>query len=45
MVVLVTSSDEKIIDMSDAELTQGQEIEQKIVEDIVKQHNLFIASS
>jgi len=43
MVVLVSANDEKVIDMSDTELSQGQEIEKKIVEDIVKQHGQFIA--
>jgi len=44
MVVLVSGSDEKVINMTDTELSQGLEIEKKIVEDIVKLHNIFISS-
>ena len=42
MVVLVSGSEETPITMSDDEMARGDEIERKIVDNIVKLHNLFI---
>ena len=44
-VVIVTPTEEKAVWMSDAELEQGHEIEEKIVADLLKMHQEFIAGS
>lgn len=45
MVVLVSSSEETPITMTDDEISKGDEIERKIVDDIVKLHHIFIATN
>lgn len=45
MVVLVSSSEETPITMTDDEISKGDEIERKIVETIVKLHSVFMATS
>lgn len=41
-VVIVTANEENAIWMSDSELEQGKDIEEKIVADLVKKHGEFI---
>ncbi|KAK2178912.1 hypothetical protein NP493_525g06082 [Ridgeia piscesae] len=41
-VVMVTQESEQIVKMDDEELSRGQEIEAKIVEEVVKRHRMFI---
>ena len=45
MVVLVSNSEETPITMTDDEMSRGDEIEQKIVDIIVKLHNTFIITN
>ena len=45
MVVLVSNSEETPITMTDDEMSRGDEIEQKIVDTIVKLHNTFIITN
>ena len=45
MVVLVSGSEETPVTMTDDELTRGDEIERKIVDNIVKLHNVFITAN
>ena len=45
MVVLVSNSEETPITMTDDEMSRGDEIEQKIVDNIVKLHNTFIITN
>lgn len=44
-VVIVTPTEEKAVWMSDAELETGREIEEKIVADLIKMHQEFMAGS
>lgn len=44
-VVIVTASEENAIWMSDSELEQGKDIEEKIVADLAKKHSEFIRSN
>ena len=44
-VVIITPTQETAIWMSDSELEAGREIEEKIVADLKKMHQQFIASS
>ena len=44
-VVIVTASEENAIWMSDSELEQGKDIEEKIVTDLVKKHSEFIRNN
>jgi len=39
---MVTQESEQIVKMDDEELSRGQEIEAKIVEEVVKRHRMFI---
>ena len=41
-VVMVTHESEQTVKMADEELSRGQEIEAKIVEEVVKRHRMFI---
>jgi len=45
MVVIVNGSEETPITMTDDEISRGDEIERKIVDNIVKLHNIFIATN
>lgn len=45
MVVLVNGSEETPIIMTDDEISRDDEIERKIVDNIVKLHNVFIATN
>lgn len=45
MVILVSSSEETPITMTDDEISKGDEIERKIVDNIVKLHNTFIVTN
>ena len=44
-VVIVTANEENAIWMSDSELEQGKDIEEKIVADLVKKHGEFIRNN
>ena len=44
-VVIVTADEENAIWMSDSELEQGKDIEEKIVADLVKKHSEFIRNN
>ena len=44
-VVIVTANEENAIWMSDSELEQGKDIEEKIVADLVKKHSEFIRNN
>ena len=44
-VVIVTASEENAIWMSDSELEQGKDIEEKIVADLVKKHGDFVRNN
>ena len=44
-VVIVTPTEEKAVWISDKELETGQEIEEKIVADLIKMHQDFMGGS
>lgn len=44
-VVIVTANEENAVWMSDSELEQGKDIEQKIVADLAKKHGEFIRNN